>query len=425
MDIQNALLRYKGYGKGLALIEREIVLEKGNFINAIIGPRRAGKTFLMLLYKNSIDLPESNKIFINGEDIDFEGLEAGDLDQIEKTIFALYSPDKGKDIYLFIDEVQNFPSWGRWLRTLFDEHLYKIVVSGSTSDLSTDRLPNELRGRALNTLVMPFSFNEYCAMFKIDYLSHMKLEDNGLLESGFRAYLEHGGYPLVLEAKTDGLKAIILREIYETVLQRDLIEKYGIRRTSIFKSFINSMLGSVCRVVSPSAIATWLSSQNMKISTQAALNYSTYAESIFLFFFVYPYSRKPRQRNTRPKLYLPDSGLISLFDNDIAKKLENQVFVELKKRRKNISYFNSGSYEVDFVIQNSKGIEQLIQVSYSINDPDAYRRETKSLINASERLGCSKLLIITFNEEKEIIIGGKKIEVVPAWKWMLFDDSRQ
>ena len=82
MDIYNALLRYKGYGSGLNMVKREIPLPEGNFINSIIGPRRAGKTFLMLLYKDMIDLPDSNKVFINGEDIDFEGIRPSDLDQI-------------------------------------------------------------------------------------------------------------------------------------------------------------------------------------------------------------------------------------------------------------------------------------------------------------------------------------------------------
>ncbi len=419
MDIYNALLRYRGYGSGLNMVKREIPLPEGNFINSIIGPRRAGKTFLMLLYKDMIDLPDSNKVFINGEDIDFEGLRPDDLDQIERTVFEIYAPDQRKDVYLFIDEVQNFPSWGRWVRTLYDEHRYRMMISGSTSDLSTDNLPNELRGRAINTLVLPFSFGEYCSAKGISHGEHMRISETGYLASAFRDYLEYGGYPMAVEAGTPELRMLILRELYETVLQRDLIEKYRIRRSPVLKAFINALLGSACRVVSPAAVSDWFASQGTRLSAQTALNYLNYASNVFLFFLIYPYSRKPKQRNTRPKLYLPDSGLLSLSGADISKKLENQVFVELKRRRKEVSYFGAGGSEVDFVVGNGKGVEELIQVSYSIDDPGTYLGETRALATASEALGCKRLTILTFNEERRLTVGKETIEVVPAWKWML------
>ena len=425
MNIDNAIARYKGYGRELTLIERDIGLPKGNFMNAIIGPRRAGKTFLMLLCKNKTDVPESNKIFINGEDVDFEGIRTDDLDEIEKAIFRIYSPDKSKDIHLFIDEVQNFPSWGRWMRTLFDQHLYKITVSGSTSDLSTDKLPSELRGRVINTLVLPFSFKEFCAAKKLDYGKYMQARTAGTLVSGFEEFLEFGGYPLVVSADTKDLKSLLLNELYETVLQRDLIEKYGIRKSSVLKSFINSMLGSTCRIVSARTMAKWLSSQGIEISPQNAFKYLSYAQNIFLFFFLYPYSRKPKERNTKPKLYLPDSGLMRFADQDTSKKLENQVFVELLRRKAKISYYATQNYEIDFVVWEGKSSSELIQVSYALNTSETYKRETESLIKASETLGCNKLSILTFNEEKELKIEGKTINVIPTWKWLLADVEKK
>ena len=419
MDIYNALARYKGYGKELKMVKREISLPKGSFINSIIGPRRAGKTFLMLIYKNSLDLPDSNKIFINGEDIDFEGMASSDLETVERAIFTAYSPDTSRDIYLFIDEVQNFPSWGRWLRTLSDQHRYRIIVSGSSSELSTDELPSELRGRAINTLVLPFSFGEYLGACGIRYGERERTDEAGALASRFRDYLEHGGYPLVVEADTPELKKLILRELYETVLQRDVIEKHRIRKSPVLRAFINAMLGSACRSVSPTAVAEWFSSQKISMSPQTGINYLNYAREVFLFFFLYPYSRKPKQRNTRPKLYLPDSGLLGLADADLSKRLENQVYVELARRSERISYLDTGTSEVDFVVEGNKGVKELIQVSYTINDPGTYARETDALLDASLKLKCDKLTILTFDEERTIKAGEHTIKVMPAWRWML------
>lgn len=421
MGIENAIIRYKDYGRRMRLTERHISMHKGNFINAVIGPRRAGKTSLMLLHKGAIGLPESNKVFISGEDIDFEGIRVEDLDEIEKAVFRIYNPDKDKEIYMFIDEIQNFPSWGRWLRTLFDENRYRLIISGSTSELSTDNLPNELRGRAINVLVLPFSFAEYCAFKGIEYQKYMDPASSGYLLHSFQEFIDFGGYPLVAASDTSDSKNIVLRELYETVLQKDIIDKYSIRKSTTMKAFMNSLLGSACRPVSPARLATWFSSNGTPLSPQTALNYMAYAQSVFLIFLVSPYSRKPKERNTRPKLYVADSGLLAAVDAAFSKKLENQVFIETLRRGMRVSYYAGRNCEVDFVVENNGVAEELLQVCYSIDSPETYARETTALRKASEDLKCEKLRILTFNEQKRIEIGGKTIEVMPAWKWMLND----
>ncbi len=419
MNIDNAIVRYRDYGKKLNIIARQVPSIKGNFISAIIGPRRAGKTYLMLQQKNALDLPDNNKIFINGEDIDFEGIKTDDLDKIEKSIFKIYNPDPDKDMYLFIDEIQNFPSWGRWLRTLFDEHRYHIIISGSTSELSTSNLPQELRGRAMNLLVLPFSFKEYCSAKDLDYQKYLDAPTSGKLLRYFSDFINFGGYPLVVASDTDDEKAIILRELYETVLQKDIVDKYKIRKIAILKAAINSMLGSSCRVISAAKLAEWFSEQGLKVSSQTTLNYLTYAQSVFLFFLLQRYSKKPKERNTKQKLYVPDSGLLEIASMDFSKKLENQVFVELLRRKQQISYYATQTNEVDFVIEEKGTVKELIQVSYSIKAQETYTRETGALIRASVDLRCDKLMILTFDEEREIKIRGKLIRVIPTWKWML------
>ena len=136
MNIEAALTRYVDYANKIELIKRDVALREGNFINSIIGPRRSGKTSLMLLYMKSLDVEKGNKVFINCEDIDFVGITVNDLSALEEAIYRIYKPEMTKDIYFFIDEVQTFPEWSRWLRTLFDERRYKIFITGSTSDLS-------------------------------------------------------------------------------------------------------------------------------------------------------------------------------------------------------------------------------------------------------------------------------------------------
>ena len=337
MNIETALTRYVDYANKIELITRDVALGEGNFINAIIGPRRSGKTSLMLLYMKSLDIEESNKVFVNCEDIDFVGITVNDLSKLEEAIYRIYKPDATKDIYFFIDEVQTFPEWSRWIRTLFDERRYKIFITGSTQDLSLDKLPSELRGRATNTLVLPFSFREYLRAKKITPEEYMKTDQTSKVVGALSEFLEFGGYPEIAKSEDPILKHTLLSELYATVIQRDLIEKYGIRKTAVFKAFVNSLFGSACRNISIPSIISWFEMQGTKISSVTALNYLNNAQSAFLFFLIYPYS-KIKERNTKPKLYVSDSGILGLFDTGKGKKLENTVLIELIRRQENIHY---------------------------------------------------------------------------------------
>lgn len=205
------------------------------------------------------------------------------------------------------------------------------------------------------------------------------------------------GYPLVVSANTKDLKILLLNELYETILQRDIIDKYSIRKSTVLKAFINGMLESACRVVSAQTMTNYLSSQMILISQQNGFKYLKNTHNIFLFFFLYPYSKKPKQRNTRPTLYLPDLGLMQFANQDVSKRLGNQIFIELRK----------------------KTITELIQVCYSLKMPYTYTRETESLLKASDVLKCNKRSILTLNKEKTLKIKDKVIKVIPAWKWML------
>jgi predicted AAA+ superfamily ATPase len=324
-----------------------------------------------------------------------------------------------EDIYLFIDEVQTFPEWSRWVRTLFDQRKYKIFITGSTSDLSLNNLPSELRGRAVNTIVLPFSFKEYLNVKRVVPAEYMKANEVSRVVVALSDFLDFGGYPEIVKAEDSVLKHSLLSELYATVIQRDLVERYGIRKTSVFRAFVNSLFGSACRNVSVSALVGWFEAQGTKISSQTALNYIDYVKSAFLFFLVYPYSGKVKERNTKPKLYVSDSGILDLFEPNKGKKLENTVFVELIRRGENVHYYKTASEDVDFVLTKENKACELIQVCYSINDPATYAREINSLLGASEKLGCSNLTIVTFNEEKTIKLDEKVVKVTPAWKWLL------
>ena len=380
INLEAALSNYVGYAEGAGLVPRDITLREENFINAIIGPRRSGKTSLMLLYMKSLNVDQSNKIFINCEDIGFTGITVEDLTRLEEAIFRVYKPDETKSIYLFIDEVQTFPEWSRWVRTLYDRRRYRIFITGSTSELSLDKLPSELRGRAINTLVLPFSFREYLRVKELSVEEYMKPDKRAEVTDALSEYLEFGGYPEIVKNSDPALKLTLLQELYSTVIQRDLVERQAIRKASVFRVFINSLIGLTCRDVSLPALVDWFEAQGNKISSMTAFRYLNYAQSVYLFILVYPYSRMIKERNVKPKLYVSDTGIIRLFDSDRGKWLENTVLIELTRRHENVHYYRQKSADVDFLLTKENKPVELIQVSYSINDPGTYFREWALLL---------------------------------------------
>ena len=421
MDIELAVARYKGATAPKGTVRRDISVEDGGFMAAVIGPRRAGKTTFVLQFMDASPLPPSNKVYVNGEDVGFEGITQDDLPGVEEAIFRLYRPDTAKEIRLFIDEVQSFPSWARWLRTIHDSGRYKIMVKGSTSELSTDRLPSVLRGRALNSLVLPFSFPEFLRARGVGREGTMAPGGAGEVASLADEYIGYGGYPAVVLAEGVQLKMRILQELFDTVVQRDMIERLRVRSPSLLRALMVAVLGSACRPLSVRSTARWLEAQGLKVAKQTVLNYLDGAEAVFLLRRLYPYSRKPRERGVNPKVYSLDSGLLALVGADTSKKLENQVFVELVRRGTELSYWKgrASGREVDFLVGRTGGEPELVQVAASVSDPATYSRELGALREASASLGIDRLTVVTLREEKVLKEGGKEVEVVPAWKWLL------
>ncbi len=110
---------------------------------------------------------------------------------------------------------------------------------------------------------------------------------------------------------------------------------------------------------------------------------------------------------------------MGLLDPDKGKKLENTILVNLIRKNKNIHYYKTKSSDIDFVVTEENRACELIQVSYSIKRPRYIRKRNQLPLEASDKLNCQKLTVVTFNEENNIERNGKVIKVLPAWKWLI------
>ena len=212
----------------------------------------------------------------------------------------------------------------------------------------------------------------------------------------------------------------ILRDIFDTAILKDIIDRHKIRNTNLIKNLIKALLTS--KEFSANKFYNYLKSQHIKSSKDAIYTYLGYLEDSFFIFLLNKFNLSyKKSERTLPKVYFIDNGLLRINAiDDKGRLLENLVFIELLRRNKDIAYYqDSNKNEVDFIIKDGKKIKQLIQVCYDLSDFQTKDREIKSLLLASKEFKCTNLLILSASEESEKKTEGKTIKIIPVWKWLL------
>lgn len=393
-----------------------------DLIVTLVGPRRTGKTFyfyhlINLLMKGNIKREQI--IYINFED---ERLEFGkkQLSLIFDAYFELF-PNQQKPIYLFCDEIQEVDGWQKYIRRIYDSITKKIFLTGSSSKMLSSEIATSLRGRTIEYRMNPLHFDEYCRFKNVDYSDTTSTKNSALLKATFEQYLLNGGYPdLVNRDKL--IRNKLLNSYFNTMIFKDLIERYDITTSHILKEFIKTLAASISSEFSINKIYNDFKSQGLKISKNRLYEFLEYCKNIFLFSVIEKYEYSPRKRrSSNKKIYFIDTGLLNSitfnFTDDLGKLLENLIHNQLMSKYDQIFYKKNG-YECDFVVQDNKAT-QLIQVAYSLIKPQTKEREIKSLLKASENIPNAELLIVNIDIEEEILHNGKKIKIIPAWKWAL------
>ena len=330
---------------------------------------------------------------------------------------------------LLLDEVQNIPNWSKWLRRINDTENIKIFVSGSTSKTSSKEIPTELRGRFLEVKVFPLSFKEFLSFKKlkpdlknIEYSANEKAK----LMKSLGEYLKFGGLPeitLLDESK----KIDTAQSYYQTVIKRDIIERYKIRNEVALKALILLLVNSTH--YSLTKLYNTVKSLGYEVGKATIQDYVRYIENSYFMFSIPIFSYKIKDQLQYPrKAYFIDNvfinSLSTKFSKNYGRLYENVTAIELFRNYEEIFYWrNQQDEEVDFVVKEKQKINQLIQVCYSVDDVNTKQREVRALLKASKELKCKNLTIITENYEKEENVEWfgikRKINFVPLWRWLL------
>ncbi|MFQ6070827.1 MAG: ATP-binding protein [Candidatus Aminicenantales bacterium] len=391
---------------------------------AILGPRRAGKTYyLFFLIKKLKEkgIAKERILYVNFEDPKLIDMSLNDLVKLLEVFYEIYPENKKQKVWLLFDEIQNVADWEVFIRSILDKENAQVFISGSSSRLLSREISTSLRGRTLSYLLLPFSFRELLGARNITYDKYLSSEQRSLLLNCLRDYFSHGGYPETIIYAQQRRK--IIQEIIEVTIYRDIIERHRIRNIKVVKLMFNYLVKA--KEFSIHKFYNFLRSLNIRVSKNSLYNYLEHFNDAFIFFPLrkFSYSLKIIEQSI-PKIYVVDNALIErIAGNEKGKKLENLVFLSLLQRgfqpNRDIFYFTLNNREVDFVIKKGKKVLTLLQCCFDPNDYQTRERELKSLVKASKVLSCNDLKVITFDYQKEEKVENNKIKFIPLWKWLL------
>lgn len=387
----------------------EYPIPDDNEIVVISGIRRCGKS--VLLQEIRAGNKEKN-YFLNFDDERLIQFTVDDFQPLLEIFFELF----GNQSTFYFDEIQNIKGWERFARRLYDQG-NKIYITGSNASMLSKELGTHLTGRFYQVELYPFSFKEFLALKKVEYNSKglFTTTDKALLKNKFNEYFKKGGFPAYLQNSNKQY----LKSLYESILYRDVMVRNNLTKEREILELVYYLASNVSKLVTYNSLKNVAGVQN----ATTIKKYLEYLQNTYLIFLInkYDFSLKKQIQNPK-KVYLIDNAVSHELgfhtSEDNGRLLENLVFIELKRRCKEISYHKQ-KYECDFLIREKNKITQAIQVSWSIYEVKTRGREIRGLQEAMDLYNLKSGLILTENEEETITFDKQVIQVKPVWRWLL------
>lgn len=411
---QKGELAYKSRLRFCYRKEEELVNLNSNQAQVVIGVRRSGKSTLCF---NLLQRSGVKYAYVNFDDERFEGMKSGDLNNVLEILYKI----NGEFTHLFMDEVQNVSGWHLFVNRLLRQGM-RIIVTGSNAKLLSSELATHLTGRHTTIELYPFSFLEFCTYKGID-ITTLTTQAEGLRRSAFDEYMNQGGFPELLLEKNNRQ---YVSDLVNDILERDINRRYKLRHFAIFENFAHHLMNVAPTVPSLGDLA-----KSFGISSMPTVrNYIQHLSTAYLLLSLSKYSSKSKLRARDNKLYAVDVAIMNnrlnaFAGENIGWRLETIVYLELRRRAKynndDVYYYkkSSRSKEVDFVLCKGDKALQLYQVAYDISNPRTRKREIDALVQASKETHCKDLYLITDNERDIVTADGCKIEIIPAYEWLL------
>ena len=386
------------------------VLLSNPMIKLITGPRRVGKSTYALLM-----LQGRNFAYLNFDDNLL--LSAWNEELVMRTLDEVYAGYE----YLLLDEVQNLKDWDVWVSKLYRRGK-NLVITGCNAKMLSSEMATVLTGRYLQVEMLPFSLSE-----TMEWKGVSTGGDENARQTEMTViaddYLRNGGYPETIDMRS--ITRSYLSTLFDSIIWKDVAKRHNIRNITDLNNLALYLLSNFCNPLSANDIAREIS----MTSVTTTRKFMDYLHEPYLFYYLPRFNNKLKlMKKAASKVYVIDNGFVAAkafnLSENLGRLLENEVFVELLrmgyKVETTLFYYRSrNDREVDFVTRQGTRIERLIQVCYDMSSPKTEKREVDSLIECAGELKCNNLMVITNNDEREILKDGYNIKVVPFVKFVM------
>ena len=405
----------KQYVNRTEYISSLLAYKDKDLIKVISGLRRSGKSTLLSMFRYQL-----SDLDIKVNQIHTYNFELPE-NYLNKTWNELYFEIKEKLIpnkqnYIFLDEIQNIPSFERLVDGLFASENTDVYVTGSNAYLLSSELATLLSGRYVEISILPFSFKEYLSARKIDF-SNKYLNYEAL----FFDYVNETSLPKGTEIREEGMDKIMeyLEAIYTTIIEKDITQRHQINDKRAFSNIVKFMTSNIGSALSPNNISKILKNDGQTIHHSTVEKYLDYLIESFVFYKVNRFDLKGRkQLATQEKYYIVDVGLLNILmgKDRISNRghiLENIVYLELLRRGNKIWTGTDRTSEVDFVCRTPLGDINYIQVAWLLSDEKTMEREFSALEKIKDNY--PKLLLTTDSYTQN----RSGIKMLNVFQWLL------
>lgn len=395
----------------MKLIKREEYLNKlinvigTPDIKVITGIRRSGKSKLLEELKSYIikTIDNVNIIHINYNLPKFKNLEKYE----ELVKYVEENSKKDMQNFLLIDEVQMCEGFEKAINGFHAEEKFDIYITGSNAFLMSSDLATLFTGRTFKIEIYPFSFKEY--------QEYYKYKD---VQEAFDKYALEGGMSGSYLYKTQEEKYQYIKDVFNTLIVRDIKQKYKIRNTDIIQSLTDYLMDNISNLTSANNITNVLNSNNISITDKTINNYIDYLCNAFAFYKIKRFDIKGKKYlSTQNKYYLADQSfryaILGTNNMDYGRTYENIVAIELLRRDYEVYVGTLYKKEIDFVAKK-QGKQIYIQVSDDISNESTFKREVESLLKIQDAY--PKIIIARTKHNKYYYEG---IEIIDIANWLI------
>jgi len=346
-------------------------------IIVLVGQRRVGKSYTLKMIRSIKEQDENNIIiYVDKEKEQFDAIKTyQDLNEYIKSKYV-----RGKKNFILVDEIQEIEGFERTVRSFCTEPDTEIIITGSNAKMLSGDLSTLIGGRYKEIYIQSLSYREF--------LQFHQLVDS---DDALAKYVQYGGLPGLVKIGLDDDDARqYQKDIYNTVLLKDVVLRNNIRNVAFMENLAHFLADNIGKLISANSIAKYMKSKGQSITSTTIIEYIKYLSEAYVLHKVNRYDiHGKRLFESNDKFYFEDHGVRNALiggsrEGDIEKVIENIVYQQLIRMGYEVTVGQLQAGEIDFVCSKNGVGRCYVQASYIIADEETRKREFGNLMSIKD-----------------------------------------